>query len=131
VKVSGAASDTFVVEAKSGDPRAICEKVSEIVGNEGIVAPLLVDDEGHQLIPTGHLQVRFKQPPTDDSLAAFAQQHRLSAANRNKWNPKQVEFALRSNADQYWPDAADEIASDTAVEAAWPDVMASFKRERI
>ena len=123
------ASDTFIVKSKSGDPRAICDMVKRIVGNEGIVGPLLVDDDGNQLIPTGRIQVRFKEQLADDCLTAFAEGHNVILTKRNKWNLKQAEFIVRNDDDRFWLDIIEAIAADRNVEAVWLDVKARFRRE--
>ena len=43
------------------------------------------------------MQVRFKEPPTDNFLTSFAKRHNVELAQRNKWPPQQVEFAVRSD----------------------------------
>jgi hypothetical protein len=112
------------------DLRQFSERINEVVGTEGVVAPLLADDEGNKLLPTGRMQVRFKEPPTERFLASFAKRHKIELAQRNKWSPQQVEFAVRSDDKRYFPDVAAELKEDGKVVTAWPDVQAAFRREK-
>lgn len=125
-KISGAPF-TQVVK-KSGNLRKLSERLNEVVGSEGIVAPLFSDAEGNRLFPTGRLQVRFKQPLTDTYLSDFAKRHNVDLAQRNKWSPQQAEFAMRTDDTRYFPDVASELKKDDAVMTAWPDVQAAFRR---
>jgi hypothetical protein len=123
------AGDTVVIEGGAPDPRSFWEEINKIVGDEALVAPLLSDDEGHRLVPTGRLQARFKSEPSDDELAAFADRHGLTLSKRNAWSPAQAEFSIRPEDGRYPPDIVDRIAADTNVRAVWPDVRAAYKRE--
>jgi hypothetical protein len=119
---------TQVVEKTGVNLRKLSERINEVVGSEGIVAPLFSDAEGNRLLPTGRVQVRFKQPLTDHSLTDFAKRHNVELAQRNKWSPQQVEFAMRTDDTRYFPDVASELKKDDAVMTAWPDVLAAFRR---
>src|SRR4051812_2424683 len=119
---------TLVIEGQSGDPRALCERINQVVGSEGVVAPLLVDDEGNRLFPTGHLQVRFEEPPSDGTLSAFADRHRVELGGRNKWAPPQADFLVGRDDGRFLPDIASAMAQDDGVVDAWPDVQAAFRR---
>ena len=119
---------TQVVEGAS-DVRALTDRISKIVGNEGVVAPLFVDDAGHQLFPTGRMQVRFKQPPSDAILTNFAKRHNLELVHRNKWASQQAEFAVRTDDTRYFPDVTTALREDDKVATAWPDTRAAFRRE--
>ena len=127
-KVSGAPL-THVVEMPGVDLRKFSQRINKVVGTEGVVAPMLADDEGNQLLPTGTMQVRFKVAPTDNFLASFAKRHKVELAERNKWSPQQAEFSVRADDTRYFPDVATELEKDSKVMTAWPDVRAAFRRE--
>jgi hypothetical protein len=122
---------THVVETSAGDLRKFSERINKVVGSEGVVAPMLADDEGNRLFPTGRMQVRFKQPPTDDLLSDFAKRHKVELTQRNKWSPQQAEFAVRTDDARYFPDVAAELEKDKTVVSAWPDVRTAFQREKM
>jgi hypothetical protein len=121
---------THVVRTETDDLRALSNRVNQVVGTEGVVAPLLTDDDGNLLFPTGGLQVRFKKPPSDDQLAKFAQRYKLKLKQRNKWAPMQAEFTVSTDDARYFPDIADQLQEDRQVAMAWPDVQAAFRREQ-
>jgi len=122
-------ADTLVVTAKPGDPRTLFQKLNDVVGDKAVVAPVLVDEEGQRLFPTGHFQVRFKTPADDELLAAFAERHGLQLTKRNRWAPQQAEFALRPDDARYLPEVTDALQAEPLVDDAWPDVRAAFRRE--
>ncbi|MET4209154.1 hypothetical protein [Bradyrhizobium sp. LA2.1] len=126
--VSGA-PQTHVLETTGVDLRRLSERVNKVVGTEGVVAPILADDEGNRLLPTGRMQVRFKEAPTDKVLQTFAKKHKVAPGQRNKWSPQQAEFAVRTDDTRYFPDVAAEMEKDSKVATAWPDVRAAFRRE--
>ena len=47
----------------------------------------------------------------------------------DKWQPKVSDFTLTPNDDRTVVDIAEALSHDKDVEAAWPDVLGSFKRE--
>ena len=103
--------DAFVVKAKPGNPRALFQKVNEVVGDKLLVAP-----------------VRFKTPPTDQELADFAKRLQVGAPKRNKWSPQQVAFAVRSDDARFLPEITEQMGAQSSVQAAWADVRAQFRR---
>ena len=123
------APPTLVVESKADDPRALCQRVNQVVGDEAVVAPLLTDEEGNRLFPTGQLQVRFERPPPEDQLKQVAERHKLDLAGRNKWAAQQAVFSIRPEDSRYLPDIAAELTKEEGVAAVWPDVKAAFRRE--
>jgi hypothetical protein len=120
---------THAVETSVSNLRKFSERINKVVGTEGVVAPMLADNEGNRLFPTGRMQVRFKQPPSDHSLTDFAKRHNVELAQRNKWSPQQAEFAVRTDDMRYFPDVAAELKKDSTVVTAWPDVRAAFRRQ--
>jgi hypothetical protein len=122
-------ADTYVVQAKPDDPRKLFNRLNDVVGDAAVVAPVLVDEDGNRLFPTGRLQVRFNKHPDDKSLSDFAKRHHLELTKRNRWSPQQAEFAVRPEDSRFLPEIADEVGSDGAVATAWPDVRASFRKE--
>ena len=61
------------METTREDLRALAEEINAVVGTEAVVSPLLADDDGSRLFPTGRLQVRFKAPPSAEALDRFAE----------------------------------------------------------
>lgn len=124
------AKDAFVIESAPGEPRELFRKINDLVGSKALVAPVLADQDGKRLFPTGELQVRFHDVPSDDAIAAFVKRHSLGQAKRNKWAPKQVAFALRRDDRRFLPEITERIGADRTVDKAWPDVRARYRRFR-
>lgn len=121
-------ADASVVRTKPGDPRALREKIRHAVGDEVLVVPVLIGEGGERLIPTGEIVVRFKRALDDGELAQFAQRQGLGAGVQNKWSPRQAAFAVRGDDARFLPEIVARIAADEAVDAAWPDTRAHFRR---
>ena len=121
--------DTHLVTAKLKDPRKLFNKLNDVVGTEAVVTPVLVDGEGHQLFPTGQLQVRFKTELDQKTLSEIADRYGLEFTQRNKWSPQQAEFAIRKDDTRYLPEITSAIGKNANVEWASADVRAAFKRE--
>ena len=119
----------LLVEA-AGNPRSLVSRLNEVIGDEGYVAPVLADPDGNRLFPTGHLQVRFADPVSDDRLSTFAERHGVELAGRNRWAPQQVEFAVRPHDQRFLPDLAASMAGEPGVVAAWPAAKAAFRRTK-
>jgi hypothetical protein len=122
------APPTLVIGGKAEDARRLCERINQVVGAEGVVAPLLADADGNRLFPTGHLQVRFEDEPSDGMLSVFAARHRFELAGRNKWAPRQADFLVRRDDERFLPDIASAMAKGEGVIEAWPVVRAAFRR---
>ena len=117
------------METTRKDLRALAEEINAVVGTEAVVSPLLSDDDGSRLVPTGQMQVRFKEPPSAEALDRFAREHKLDQAGLNKWAPAQAAFSVRTDDTRYLPELESELQDDKTVKAAWADVKAAFRRE--
>lgn len=115
-----------VVRGVKGDEHR--RRLSRLAGGAA-VQPLLRDASGAELLPTGQLRVTFLEPPSDESLRRFSAKHHVKLASRNKWQPKISDFTLTPNDERTIVDIAEALSDDKEVEAAWPDVLSSFKRE--
>jgi hypothetical protein len=117
------------METTRKDLRALSEEINAVVGTEAVVSPLLSDNDGSRLVPTGQMQVRFKEPPSAEALDKFAQEHKVELAGLNKWAPAQAAFSVRSDDTRYLPELESELQDDKTVKAAWADVKAAFRRD--
>jgi hypothetical protein len=119
---------TLVIEAAAEDPRVLVERVNSAVGSEALVAPLLTDDEGNRLFPTGRLVVRFDERPSDQTLLDLAERHGVEFAQRNKWAERQAEFEVPKTDERFLPDIAAALNEEKGVTNAWQEVQAAFRR---
>jgi hypothetical protein len=118
----------MILEKVAGKARAAWEKVNDIVGKEGVVVPILEDDEGHRLLPTGRIEVRFKTPPAPKALEDFARRHGLKLAGQGRWNNAQASFALKPEDGRFLMEIVAALDADPETEAAWPDTRSAYRR---
>ena len=122
--------ETCVVSFASGqvEPRTAWERVRALIGEDIPVNPVLVDDDGNLHYPTGTIQVRFAQAPSDEELERFARQHRLRLIARNRYQPAQSSFERVDAETSYLPDRVQEVKESAGVEAAWEEAQAHYRR---
>jgi hypothetical protein len=117
-----------VLEAAKGKTQQIWKQVNDIVGGEAVVVPILEDIEGRRLLPTGRIEVRFKEPPDLTRLNAFAKRHELKLIGPNRWNGQQATFALEPKDSRFLLEITKALESDGEAETAWPDNRSAFQR---
>ena len=129
VRPQPGAEDLVCLEV-TGDsaPRDTWQKLQESLGADIFVAPVLLDDEGAEMYPTGTLQVRFRQEPGDDEIERFAKAHGLRSKGRNRFARSLVSFVMERPGTSYLPDLTAELEADSEVLAAWGDTKAHFRR---
>lgn len=120
--------DMTVLENTDGKTKPIWKQVNDIVGGEAVVVPILEDIEGRQLLPTGRIEVRFKDQPDLSRLNAFAKRHELKLIGKNRWNGQQATFALEPKDERFLIDVTKSLESDAEAETAWPDTRSAYQR---
>jgi len=75
------------------------------------------------------VRAHFRAPQSEAELERFAQRYGAEFVARSRWQPSIAEFRIRPDDPRSVVEVADAVARDGAVENAWPDVLASFKRE--
>jgi hypothetical protein len=120
--------NTLLVQARPGSARKLVGRLNAVVGNAAVVLPVLLDSEGQRFYPTGTTRVLFKARPSRDVIAEFARQHGLGRARRNDWSPRQIAFAVRADDTRFLVDIVKAIDADPAVEQAWADTRATYRR---
>jgi hypothetical protein len=91
------------------------------------VYPVVVNEAGDELFPTGSVAVRFATTPTDADLARFVAEHKLQIRARNSYVPRQVAFDAVS-ATRFLPDVLSELEQDDTVERVWPETISQYRR---
>jgi hypothetical protein len=102
-----------------------------IVGASGPLewaAPVLVDDDGADLYPTGELTVRFAAEPTAEQLEQFASEHALRVVRRNEFIASQAVFAPTEPLRTYLPAKVQEVDALPEVSAAWANTSSGYRR---
>jgi hypothetical protein len=91
------------------------------------IEPLLQDEHGNRVVPTGNVTVRFKSEPSRDDLLRFADALGLTFISRNKYVPSQVSFRT-SRSDQI-AELMERIPKfDDNIIAAWPETLGLYRR---
>jgi len=121
--------DVVVVEfSDKTDARAALLEIRKLLKDDGQAELALQDDYGNELYPTGTIQVRFVEAPSDEDLIALGKDLGLEVIARNEFQPNQASFA-----------AVDKMAADLEadigrlerrpeVRKAWPEVRAKYRR---
>ena len=115
------------IAATEGDPRELWDRVRAAVP-EAVIAPVLIDRYGNYLYPTGTIQIRFAERPTDDELDSLASKHGLTRVVRNRYQPRQVSCRPADPTDRYLPDVVDEVAGAPGVMSAWAETKTAYER---
>lgn len=122
--------DVVVVELEDDetDPRAALLEIRELLKDEAQVELALEDDFGNELYPTGTINVRFSDTPSDEELDALGEELGLKCISRNEFQPKQASF---EPVDKMAADLSSEISrleERPEIRKAWPEVWARFRR---
>ena len=109
------------------DPRELWDRVRAALP-EAVIVPVLVDRHNNCLYPTGTIQIRFSERPTDDELDSLASMHGLTGVIRNRYQPRQVSCRPADPTDLYLPDVVDEVAGARGVRSAWAETKTAYER---
>jgi hypothetical protein len=120
--------DTIILEESGGKTPQMWRQVNNIVGGEAVVVPILQDTEGRKLLPTGQIEVRFKEAPDTARLNAFAKRHALKLIGPNRWNPQQASFAIEPKDERFLLKITEALEADAEAETAWPDTRSAYQR---
>lgn len=115
------------VAAAKDAPRSVWAKVQAALP-DATVAPVLIDAHGNQLYPTGVIQIRFVEPPSDEQLEALAREHRLRHLVRNRYQPRQVSCRPDDPTGRYLPDVVEEVGKWPGTKAVWAETKARYER---
>jgi hypothetical protein len=110
------------------DPRAAWQDLRKLLGDDLPLHNALTDQDGHERLPTGRIEVRFTTPPADTALAAFAGDHGLRLVARNRYAPAQATFVPEAPARAYLPALVEIVSRSPLVKSAWADVLSAYRR---
>jgi hypothetical protein len=127
--VSGHRDMRLVALGEGKEGEAARHEVAALARGRALVEPVLTDEHGARLLPTGSVRASFHAPQSEAQLKRFAERYKADFVARNRWQPRIAEFRIRPDDPRSVVELADAVAQDGAVENAWPDVLASFKRE--
>jgi hypothetical protein len=107
----------------------ILATVRESLGDGFQVEPLLVDERGNRVVPTGKVTVRFKTRPSADQLQEFAGPLGLTVDARNAYVPSQVSFRIADRSVAGVTDMIERIEKHAeSVQQVWPETLGSYRR---
>ena len=112
------------VTNKASSPETQWRELTDLVGSLGMVQPVLLDEKGQTLLPTGDVTVRFSKKPTAKQLKDFAAKYGLQLRDRNEFVPEQAAFKTNT----YLPDVLEQIDTDEDIQTAWPNTRSRYER---
>ena len=127
-EVSGHRDVRLVALGAEKGAQAARLELAALAGGQALVEPVLTDESGAQLLPTGTVRAHFHTPQSEAELRRFARRYGAEFVARNRWRPNIADFRIRPDDPRSVLEVADAVASDGAVENAWPDVLADFRR---
>jgi hypothetical protein len=116
------------VKTKAASPETQWRELTNLAGSLATVQPVLIDEKGQTLYPTGDLTVRFPKKPTAKQLKEFAAKYGLQLRDRNEFVPEQAAFKLKNPTTTYLPDVLQQIDSDKDIQTAWPNTRSRYER---
>ena len=131
--VKAALAAAFTVEEIGDDSLVVnaagkggAEAIRKVVGASISVLPVLVDDAGEMLYPTGGLAVRFLKTPSETALRRFAKAKGLKVRQRNTFVPAKVAFEPEHDGDL--PAVVETRTADAEVQKAWPETRSRYRK---
>ncbi len=112
---------------QEADPAGQLRKAIAGLDADVRVEPLLRDEHGNALVPTGKVTVRFKSEPSAEDLRRFAGPLGLSVDARNKYVPSQVSFRIPGG-DPVSLVVERIQQQDDRVLQAWPETLGLYRR---
>jgi len=91
-------------------------------------APVIVDSQGRQMLPTGRIVVEFYNLPSNETLEQLQNTYGLRYLKTNEFKKEQVSFEALDPKAVYPPDLLAKLASDSRVKLALPETMARYSR---
>lgn len=135
-------SEDFVVErvpdlssaylARSKDAEApeevAVQRLRQAAGETCRIFPVLEDNEGHRLLPTGHINLLFEDALAETDLAAWLDHRGLALISRSKMRPSALTVSPVSPQERLEL-VVRRLREDPEVEFAEQDVLMRFQRE--
>jgi len=115
-------------DTPSADPRQEWDRVMREYGEHmDFVSPVLVDDHGRHMLPTGKIVVQFRDAPSEEALRQFEETYGVQYLKTNEFKREQLTFKPRDK-EIYPPDLIARLKSDSNIKLAEPETMARYSR---
>lgn len=121
----------FVVksETPATDAREEWDRLMREYGEQlEFAAPVMVDDQGRQSLPTGKIVVQFHDPPSGEALQQFEDSYGLRYLKTNEFRREQLSFEARDCKAAYPPDLIARLEDDRNIKLAVPETVARYTR---
>ena len=122
--------DVVLVELENApkNAHAALREIRGLLPEDARVEFALEDQYGNEVYPTGTIQVRFTDAPSDDDLSALCDDLGLEFIARNAFQPKQVAFEAIDKLESDLKTDLSRLTERPEVRKAWPEVRAKFRR---
>jgi len=123
-------SGLFVLrnDTPTSSPRQGWDRLMRKYGEHlDFASPVLVDDRGRHMLPTGKIVVQFRDAPSGEVLRQFEDTYGVRYLKTNEFKREQLTFDLRDK-ETYPPDLIARLKSDGNVKLAEPETMSQFLR---
>jgi len=115
--------------APGSDPRQGWQRLMRDYGDHiEFAAPVIVDSQGLQSLPTGKVVVQFHDPPSGPALQKFQDAYGLRFLQKNEFRPDQLSFESLDHRATYPPDLIDRLQHDPNIKLAAPETAANYRR---
>ncbi len=110
------------------DPHRALREVQTKVRGLGHAQRAFRDDNGAKLLPTGTIQIRFNETPTDKDMNAFSKRAGLRVLERNEFQPAQAAFEPVDADNANLEEEIGKVVKHPEVRKAWPEVLSKYHR---
>ncbi|MFO0874109.1 MAG: hypothetical protein U0575_09080 [Phycisphaerales bacterium] len=128
VPLEGCEPGWLLTLKKASEAARPCPRVARRLDGAVAVVPVVEASGDGPRYPTGLVNVRFREPVTDEELDAFGRATRTAPVARSTFSAKQVTLRVDAPADTYLPDAVRAIGRRDDVELAWLDTESSYTK---
>lgn len=116
------------IQTDHSDPTTLLKAVRKAMPSPTRVERVLSNERGERLIPTGTIQVRFVDEPSDELLESFSASNGLRVLARNRFQAKQVAFAVSDESAADIDADVSRVSACEGVRRAWPEVLSTYRR---
>ncbi len=125
----GSARDLcLLIVPQQATPEASWAAVSEAMGGDVALFPVLYDRDGAPHYPNGEVTVRFAAAQSDADITKFCAAHRLRLVRRNAFVAQQFVCEALAAAAEFLPDLVTRLAAQPGVQRAWANTLSNYRR---
>lgn len=119
----------FLVKIKNNSTsRQGWKFLQQYLTDKEAVEPVMIDEAGHNLIPTGAISVRFLNVPSETEIEQLSCQFNLILEKKNQYIPQQLIFRPLKLSETFLPDLIQSISKIKGIKAVWANTCARYQR---